>query len=61
MQVGDLVAIHNHWKLDGTIGVVTKIHGATARVRIRATILMPNGKKDWFYCHSELKVINESR
>ena len=49
MKVGDLVVISDHWKLKGTIGAVAEIHGATSGVRVRYTILMANGKKDWFY------------
>ncbi len=49
MESGDLVRIYSHYKLEGTICIVTEVMPPTGKVRTRYRVYLPNGNITWFY------------
>ena len=49
MQVGDLVKIKHHYKLEGSTGVITKIIPVTSNVRTRYVVTLTDGHTTWWY------------
>jgi len=49
MKAGDLVRIYSHYKLEGTICIVTEVMPPTGKVRTRYRVYLPNGNITWFY------------
>jgi len=57
MQVGDLVRIYSHYKLEGSIAIVTEVIPPTSGVRTRYRVSLPDGDRTWFY-NGELRKVS---
>ena len=56
MRVGDLVQIHSHYKLEGSIAVVTEVIPPTSGVRTRYRVKTPCDHTKLFYNHELRRV-----
>ena len=57
MKIGDLVQIHSHYKLAGSIAIVTEVIPPTSGVRTRYRVKMPCDHITWFY-NDELRRVS---